>query len=153
MKIPNMFRDKLILMITDLQIHCFFCLKWKKYLYRNNIILILQRSRKNVYNGATMVPRLRVFLLYLKKKSDKPFRVATDSHHINIHVTVSVEGFFTWLLSIKKIFNIYIYIVLTMEKWAGQSHFKCSSVRGNYKEVLKTLKRYCMSSTAIMLVG
>lgn len=39
-----------------------------------------------------------------------------------------------------------------MEKWARQSHFKCSSVRGNYKEVLKTLKRYCMSSTAIMLL-
>lgn len=39
-----------------------------------------------------------------------------------------------------------------MEKWAGQSHFKCSSVRGNYKEVLKTLKRYCVSSTAIMLL-
>lgn len=26
-----------------------------------------------------------------------------------------------------------------MEKWAGQSHFKCSSVRGNYKDPKKIL--------------
>lgn len=28
-KIPKMFQDKWILMITDPQIHCFFCLEWK----------------------------------------------------------------------------------------------------------------------------